>query len=201
MIHLIAKIPKKVYVAVSGGQDSMAALDFLSRKHDVTVLHFNHSTKHAQEAEDTVVKFCLSRNIDFKIGRLNERIGRGRSKEDFWREKRYNFFESVTSDDDVIVTCHHLDDVVETWLFTSLHGNSRIIPCRRERYLRPFLTTKKEVFVSWCERHDVPYAKDPSNNNTEFRRNYIRHCLMPHALKINPGLSKVLKRKVEQSIW
>ncbi len=41
MIHVTGKIPRRVAVAVSGGIDSMAALDFLRRSHKVVVLHYN----------------------------------------------------------------------------------------------------------------------------------------------------------------
>ena len=51
MIKVQSKLPKKLYLACSGGVDSMAALDFLRRKHDIKVLHFNHGTAHGDLAE------------------------------------------------------------------------------------------------------------------------------------------------------
>jgi tRNA(Ile)-lysidine synthase TilS/MesJ len=42
----------------------------------------------------------------------------------------------------------------------------------------------------------VPWVEDDSNTDTCYTRNYIRHELMPHALEVNPGLHKVVKKKV-----
>ena len=63
MIRLSMKLPRKIAIAVSGGPDSMAALDFLSKNKDLTVLHFNHGTSHAKQAEYIVRDYCKSRNI------------------------------------------------------------------------------------------------------------------------------------------
>ena len=194
------KLPDKIAIAVSGGADSMAALDFLSRRKDVVALHYNHGTDHADYAEETVLNFCKKRDIDLLTGRLLDPIPKGSSKEDFWRKSRYEFFETIALTPAYtnvpIVTCHHLDDLVETWLFTSLHGDSRMIPSKRGRYLRPLLCTRKAVLEDWCDRKEVPFVSDPSNLDMSYMRNYIRHELVPRALRVNPGLPKVLRKKV-----
>ena len=192
------KLPDHIAVAVSGGPDSMAALDFLSRKKDVLALHFNHKTQDSDMAEHLVSDYCASRNIPLAIGELQVERPLNMSREDFWRKQRYQFFDWASQDLSVI-TCHHLDDVMETWLFTSLHGDPRLIPSQRGRYLRPFLGTRKAVFEEWCDRKDVPYVIDPSNRDISYMRNYIRHELMPKALRINPGFAKVLRKKIKKS--
>jgi tRNA(Ile)-lysidine synthase len=48
----------------------------------------------------------------------------------------------------------------------------------------------------WAELNGVPWIEDDSNLDTCYTRNYIRHELMPHALKVNPGLHKVVAKKV-----
>ncbi len=195
MIRLSMKLPQKLAIAVSGGSDSMAALSFLSKKKDLTVLHFNHGTEHADKAEKVVLKYCSENNIKCTHGRLSVAPPSGVSREDFWRRARYRFFEQ-NSGSLPVVTCHHLDDVVETWLFTSLHGDPMLIPSKRGRYLRPFLITRKTVLEDWCEDKDIPSVYDPSNSDLSFMRNYIRHEIVPKALRVNPGLPKVLKKKI-----
>ena len=203
MIRLNESVPRDIAICVSGGCDSMAALHFLSARRNVTVIHFNHGTDHAQDAEGFVRDYCTENDIELLVGRMenNSQAPAGRSLEDFWREKRYDFFETVALTpkykDIPFITCHHLDDVVETWLFTSLHGGGRLIPSRRGRYLRPFLATRKAVLEDWCARHHVPYIADPSNNDTRFMRNYIRHELLPKALRVNPGIFKVMRKKIK----
>jgi tRNA(Ile)-lysidine synthase TilS/MesJ len=63
MIHITEEIPRKVAVAVSGGIDSMGALDFLRRSHEVVALHFNHGTPYAPDAEKHVRYYCDENNI------------------------------------------------------------------------------------------------------------------------------------------
>lgn len=179
----------------------MAALHFLSRRRDVIAVHFNHGTSHSNEAERLVKKYCEQQEIELLTGKIHGSRPSNRSWEDFWREQRYDFFEKVALTPSYkelpFITCHHLNDVVETWLFTSLHGQGRLIPSRRGRYLRPFLGTRKAVLEDWCERHEVPYTEDPSNNDIRFMRNYIRHELLPKALQVNPGIFKVMRKKIK----
>ena len=196
MIRLCNKLPQKFCIAVSGGIDSMAALDFLSNgKRDIVVLHYNHNTLHSDKAENLVKDYCSFKNINFISSKLTTVRPKGHSKEDFWRRERYKFFEQSCNNLPVI-TCHHLDDLVETWIFTSLHGDSKLIPAQRGRYLRPFLLTRKAIFEDWCDRKNVPYAVDPSNEDTAYMRNYIWHEIVSKALVVNPGLPKVLRKKV-----
>jgi tRNA(Ile)-lysidine synthase len=196
LFKLCVKIPENICVAVSGGADSMAALDFLSQgRRKIMALHYNHSTPFSNKAQKVVEEYCEEKNIPLKISKLELSIPKGQSKEDFWRKSRYNFFESNCNNLPVI-TCHHLDDLVETWIFTSLHGESKLIPVLRGRYIRPFLLTRKAVFEDWCDRKNVPYVFDPSNDDISYMRNYIRHELVPKVSIVNPGLAKVLRKKV-----
>lgn len=199
MIRMSYKVPKDIFVATSGGCDSMAVIDFLRQSRNVTAIHYNHGTDFADEAEALVTSYCEQYKIPLIVDYLDDTPDKGVSLEDFWRKARYGFFEEVHDGVTPIITCHHLDDVAETWLFTSLNGNPRLIPSRRDFYMRPFLETRKAIFEDWCNRKNVPYIEDPSNENTRFTRNYIRHELMPRALRVNPGLHKVLRKKVQDA--
>ena len=194
LIKMQGRLPRRIGVAVSGGLDSMAILDFLRRNHSVQVLHYHHGTAHGDDAKAFVTRFCKENSLDYKTDMCKQSPPLGRSREDFWREKRYEFFEKFNNHP--IVTCHHLDDCVETWLFTSLNGESKIIPYRRNHVVRPFRKTRKRDLELWAHMYNVPYVKDPSNNDLSFRRNYIRHKLMPHALEVNPGLHKMISKRV-----
>ena len=192
------KIPSRVAIAVSGGVDSMAVLDFLRRSRDVTVLHYNHGTgQYADLAQNLVASYCFREGITLIVGRNREKMPKGVSAEAWWRDKRYEWFDSLDEARDLpIVTAHHLDDVVENWIFTSLNGNPFLIPSRRDRFIRPFLSTEKKAFISWCNRKDVPFLLDPSNLENKHRRNYIRNVMMPHVEEINPGIRKTIMKKV-----
>ena len=99
MIKLQGKLPKKISVAVSGGVDSMVALDFLKKKHEVTVLHYNHGTAHGMEAENFVTDYCRKNALNFITDNVNETVPPGRSREDWWRDKRYKFFDKFNDYD------------------------------------------------------------------------------------------------------
>lgn len=198
MIHITGKIPRQVAIAVSGGIDSMGALDFLRRAHDVVVLHYNHGTPYAPKAEALVRAYCIEHKLTIVIGRCEEEMPAGVSKEAWWRDQRYKFFTEAT--DLPIITAHHLDDQVENYLFTALNGKPFLIPHKRDQFIRPFITTEKTDFTLWCVRKGVPTIDDPSNEDTKYRRNYIRHTLMPHVLNINPGIKKVIRKKVLDSL-
>tara|TARA_Y100001970_G_scaffold293391_1_gene439886 strand:+ start:677 stop:1279 length:603 start_codon:yes stop_codon:yes gene_type:complete len=196
MIHLLGKLPRKIGIAVSGGPDSMACLDFLSRQHDVTAIFFNHGTQCSNDSEKIVKDFCQKKDIYLSVGTISRPKNKKESDELYWRDERYKYFDTFNIP---IITCHHLDDIAEWWIFTSLHGDPKLIPYERGKYLRPFLTNRKNTFLDWCKRKNIEYYNDPSNRNPIYRRSYIRYDVIPSLLKINPGLHKVLKRKVIES--
>jgi tRNA(Ile)-lysidine synthase len=202
MIKLQGKLPRSVYVGCSGGADSMAVVDFLSRSHDVEVIFYHHGSEHDNAAQQMVYDYCHKKNIECILGGMNkdDTIKPGMSKEDFWRWKRYRFFEQFARPETPVITCHHLDDCAETWIWSSLNGNPSIIPYRRNNVIRPFRLNRKKDLELWAQLQGVPYINDPTNADTVFTRNYIRHELMPHALRVNPGLHKVIKKKVLQDV-
>jgi len=85
---------------------------------------------------------------------------------------------------------------VETWIWSSLNGTAKIIPYRRGNVVRPFRSTRKRDLQLWAHLNNVPYVEDDSNLDTCYTRNYIRHEMMPHVLKVNPGIHKTIKKKI-----
>ena len=193
MIIRTVPLPKSITIACSGGVDSMAVVDFLSRKHDVTIAHFNHGTQHGKKAAEFVAQYCNDNNLPMIVGHCLTEKEKEQSMEEYWRNERYRFLKGLGP----VITCHHLDDCVETYIGSSLHGTPKVIPLTRNNVLRPFLTTRKQDFVYWCESHNVPWIEDESNKNSRYTRNYIRNELMPHALHVNPGLHTLVKKIVE----
>lgn len=194
MIKSLFNLPNKVTVALSGGVDSVAITDFLSKHRDVECAFFHHGTENSERALEFVTKFCSNRNIKLLTKHIHTDKSKDQSKEEYWRVERYKFLESIPS---VVITAHNLDDCVETYLFGAIHGTPKTIPSVRNNIVRPFLTTKKSEFISWCTRKEISWCEDTSNMDTEYMRNYIRHNIIPHALHVNPGLHKVVKKIVE----
>ena len=193
MIIRTVPLPKSITIACSGGVDSMAVVDFLSRKHDVTIAHFNHGTQHGKKAAEFVAQYCNDNNLPMIVGHCLTEKEKEQSMEEYWRNERYRFLKGLGP----VITCHHLDDCVETYIWSSLHGTPKVIPLTRNNVIRPFLTTRKQEFIYWCESHNVPWIEDESNKNTRYTRNYVRNEMMPHVLKVNPGIHTLVKKIVE----
>jgi tRNA(Ile)-lysidine synthase len=78
-----------------------------------------------------------------------------------------------------------------------MHGQGKIIPYRHHNVIRPFRLTRKRDLEMWANLNSVEYLEDDSNKDTCYTRNYIRHEMMPHVLRVNPGIHKVIAKKVK----
>ena len=192
MIKLLGKLPWQFTLAVSGGCDSMAALDFFHRgKKDFNVLHVNHGTPHAADAQQLVQSECdlIGRNL--RVEKVIRTRDLEESWEEFWRNERYRIFREIEGP---VITCHNLDDAVEWWVYTSMHGQPRLIPKRNGNVSRPFLLTPKKELQKWCHDHEVCFCDDPSNWDERYMRSIVRHQIVPLGKQVNPGLEKVVKK-------
>lgn len=198
MIKLLKKVPQKIILACSGGVDSMAALDFLNNgKREIVVVNVNHLTEFGNLANKFVEDYCKSNNLKFISRDINPDKPKEYSLEEYWRIERYKIFEEIHNIYGFpVVTVHHLNDAVETWVFSSINGNPKLIPHERDYFIRPFLLTPKKNLQNWVKRKNVPFLEDQSNLNTKFVRNRIRRNIIPEILKINPGIEKVIKKKI-----
>mgnify|MGYP003135794247 FL=1 len=195
MIRIIEKIPHNVVVACSGGVDSMVIAHFLQQgRRNIRLAYFNHDTSHSKQAQDFVENYANDNSLDLFIGKVKGTKGK-RSMEEFWRDERYSFFNRINTK--FLITCHHLDDAVETWVMSAMHGRCKLIPYKRgENIFRPFLMTSKKSIKEYADRKEVEWVEDPTNVRTEYIRNHIRHSLMPGILKVNPGIRTMIRKKL-----
>jgi len=202
MLKILGKIPScHFHIACSGGPDSMTLVDYIRHwpKNSFDILHFNHGTKYCDEAESFVKEYCEKKNIKCYVGYINGKKPKNQSTEEFWRIQRYNFLSMFSSEP--ILMAHHLNDVIETWVMTSMCGNPKLIPYNNKRYniFRPFLCVPKSQIEDWIVRHNLSYVTDGSNFDLKIKRNYVRHKIMEHIYHINPGIEKTIKKLVIQS--
>lgn len=195
-IKLLGKIPNKICVALSGGVDSVVAADFLDRAKTVSAAFFHHGTETSELAMQFVKSLCEKRSWVLNVGYIKGSKPKDQSQEEWWRNQRYAFLDSINMP---IITAHHLDDCIETWLWSSCHGQSKVIPYRRNHVIRPFLLTEKRILINWAKNHQLAWIEDTSNKDTKFMRNRIRMEMIPIALKVNPGLAKVVARQVKNN--
>lgn len=204
MIHQLYNFPrtKPFALACSGGVDSMAIASFYQKGgKNFTLAYFHHGTPQADEMRLVVEEFAEKHGIPIDIGFLTKEKDPKQSPEEFFRNERYGWLCSLGQD---IITCHHLGDSVENWIFSSLHGNPKLIAsCSMLSFngvnatvYRPFLTNTKQSLQDWCIRNKVKWCEDLSNQDIKYPRNFIRHQLLEQCLKVNPGLINTIRRKI-----
>lgn len=179
----------------------MSALHFLrkpSKKGLLGVVHVNHGTPHAQKAEKFVKSFCKMTRLAVMLYRVPGEPPNGESKECWWRDRRYSCFNAILGKAPIILA-HNFDDCLEEYLMcTMVRGYRGTIPYSHGRCIRPFRLWKRKDIEEYAERHSVMFIEDPSNRDVQYKRNYIRTRIVPHALNINPGLYKIVKRVIEE---
>lgn len=196
MLRFIGDIPHNITIAVSGGADSMAALDFLQRgPREVSVIHIDHGTTFGSAARHLVERYCLENALSLDIHSIDSELPQGISIEEFWRNARYKAFSKCKNE---VITAHHANDSLEWWFMTAAHGQPRLIPYRNKNVIRPFLLTTHEDFLSWCDRHSVPYLDDPGNKDTKYTRSLVRNEIIPLMSEVNPGLIKMIRKKIKK---
>lgn len=180
-------------VACSGGADSMAALAFFVKGgYKPTVLHVNHQTGN-DDAHMMVERFAADHGLEFRSKFIDKNRPKGESWEEYWRNGRLEFFHEFNGP---VITGHNLDDAMETWVFSSMHGNPTIIPYQNINVFRPFLLNRKKDMYAYARKHKIKWEEDESNEDVTYPRNYIRHHLIPDIeMHLNKGLDKVIKKK------
>lgn len=193
MIRLLHKIPRKINLAFSGGIDSLAAAHFLSKNHEIHLMHFHHGNDYSDWMADECVSRAKELGLSITVGKIDmSGYSSKQSIEDYWRRQRYSF---LRKSGERFITCHHLDDAAETYVFSSLHGTPKLIPSYDAQVIRPFIVTEKKDLTAYAESRKLVPVIDPSNADDSMMRNYIRKHIMPHAYHVNPGLNKVIRKK------
>lgn len=187
------KEDSKIVIACSGGPDSMAILSIfnnLKKELNLTLIcaHVNHNMRIESDNEaKKVEKFCKINNIEFEYFKIMEY-----KKENFHhqaRKIRYDFFEKVIAkyNASYLVTAHHGDDLIETILMrigrgSTLKGYKGFdLISKKDNYdiFRPFIYKTKSEIENYAISNNIPYDIDNSNNEDHYKRNRIRHNVLP----------------------
>jgi tRNA(Ile)-lysidine synthase len=192
------KISGSVLAAVSGGADSVAMLHML-RGGKVTVAHYNHGLRAAADEDEAFVRsLCGQWEVPFVSER--GKVPKGAGVEAAAREMRYDFLERVREEQglDTIATAHTADDNVETVLLNLTRGAGLSglcgIPEKRGKIVRPILHLSRDKVIQYLTERDIPWREDGSNRDTVYRRNYIRHEVVPALKQVNPALTEAVSR-------
>ncbi len=210
-------------VAISGGCDSLALLHLLSELRpflfkNIMAAHVNYGLrgKDSRADEALVRKLCVQWNVPLKVLRLTgfkKRVNAQKlSLQDEARRVRYDFFAKLTQKEKAwgVAVAHHLEDQAETILDRFLRGAGakglsglrsfqalRFSFEKPLRVWRPFLAYTKEDLKAYLRSRDIPWREDRSNQKLDYRRNQIRHQVVPFLQKWNPQLVETLARTGE----
>jgi tRNA(Ile)-lysidine synthase len=127
-------------------------------------------------------------------------VSGGKSIEATARNLRYAFLERERAKRklDFIATAHNADDNVETVLLNLTRGAGLTglcgIPYQRGKIVRPVLHLSRDEIMEYLKGRGIPHRDDESNLDRIFRRNYIRHEVVPSLKQINPSLAEAVTR-------
>lgn len=193
LTHCLDSIPPSVktcVLAFSGGLDSCVLLHLLANSrffHIIKLWHVNHGLQIEAEA---MAQFCQQQakiyNLELKLSHLNLQNTES-NIEAIARTARYALFEKGLMPNDCLLTAHHMDDQVETFLLNVLRGSGsaglRGIATQKQigqvPLIRPMLRFKRETLLDYAKQHNLEWFEDPSNSSVQFNRNYIRHQVTP----------------------
>lgn len=192
----------RLLLACSGGLDS-TVLAYLLREggFDLAIAHVNFQLRGEEsEADEAFVREVAQLlNVEYFVTRFataKEATERGESIQMAARRLRYDWLETVREQAgfDYIVTAHHNDDRIETFLLHFLRGTGlrglSSIPATEGVLRRPLLFTDREALAAYAEEEAIPYREDSSNATDDYDRNYLRHHVLPHLRSLEPGLTK-----------
>ncbi|MCP4952620.1 MAG: tRNA lysidine(34) synthetase TilS [Proteobacteria bacterium] len=197
----------EINVAFSGGIDSSVLLDICANLRGrlpcpVYALHVNHGwSSDSDKWELSCRRQAEALKIHFKSIRLVEQ-SRSKPSESIARENRYRWFSQVSRSNAIVLTAHHADDQLETFLFRLLRGASVSgLGGMREdqllygmRVIRPMLKVTRDEIYAYAENHNVKYLQDSSNDNDAYDRNYIRNQVIPSIERRWPQTRSVVLR-------
>lgn len=204
---------KTIIVGFSGGYDSMCLLDILSKIKEqeefwdlnVIAAHFNHNWRGEESLKEQEVcrLFASSRGMEFYTKIAPPTL---KKTENDARIARYEFFEEAYDefDADAVFTAHNKDDNAETVLYRVIKGTGLVglkgISEKRNCFYRPLLKTTRKEIMAYCEENNLSPNQDSSNNDTSYRRNYIRLNVIPALEKINSAVKESLNTLAEVSV-
>src|SRR5262245_58626390 len=196
----------KLTLALSGGVDSVTALDILAqlaRSHPFALdcLHVNHRISPnagawARFARASARRYglkCTVRTVDIAPDRQLGLEGAARAA-------RYAAFARVRAD--FLVLAQHRDDQAETVLLqlvrgAGLAGLSGMAPVRAAAgptLLRPLLGAARAEIERYARGRGLEWVEDESNADERRARNLVRRRVMPLLVELNAAAAANLAR-------
>lgn len=186
----------RVLAAVSSGADSMALLYWLRElDRDFVVGHVNHDlhelrSGECERDESFVREKCAALGVEFRAQTVDLPRKNGHVNELVAREARYDALLEIARENNcnLIATAHTASDGLETALLHLLRGAAPggwlgIAPLRalsdEIQLVRPFWRLPRGATREFLRKSGWDWREDASNLDTLFRRNRLRHEVLP----------------------
>ncbi len=190
----------RILLAISGGLDSVV-LAHLCQKLDLKVsfAHCNFNLRGAESDADEKFVLELSEDLELEIFIKSFETEvyakqEGISIQMAARELRYNWFSELAEQlhFDYILTAHHADDNLETFLINLTRGTGLEglmgIPEVSDKIVRPLLPFSRETMEIYAIAEQIKWQEDSTNASTKYLRNKLRHDIIPILKQMNPQL-------------
>lgn len=192
---------KKLLIAISGGVDSVVLTHLVNtlEKTHISLAHCNFKLREEESDLDEQFVIQLGNQLHLKTFTTQFDTEKIATKQKLSiqlaaRKLRYNWFDELVKKHsfDHILTAHHADDNLETFLInftrgTGLEGLTGI-PTVNKNIIRPLLTFSREEIIHYAKENSILWREDTSNTSTKYLRNKIRHTIIPVLKELNPSL-------------
>lgn len=206
--HALIEKGDRVLLAVSGGVDSMVLLNlFKQSDFPFAVAHCNFQLRgKASDKDESLVKsFCLESDIPFYAKRFETKAyahDNGVSTQMAARDLRFDWFNELCLEFEYskVALAHHRDDSIETFFLNLTRGTSlrglRGIQAKNGNLIRPLLSFSKDELIEFANSERVRWREDASNQEVYYKRNLIRHELLPILRQLNPDFEVVMEENL-----
>lgn len=208
---------KKLLLAVSGGIDSMVLVHLCHQSQlDFAVAHCNFQLRGDESNEDEafVKSYAANLQVPIFIEQFDTKAFAEQQKMSIQvvaRNLRYEWFYSLLANHnfDYILTAHHLDDSLETFLINFTRGSGieglTGIPEQNDKIVRPLLIFSRKEIEAYAVDNQISWREDSSNASDKYLRNKLRHDVIPVLKELNPSLlasfeNTILHLKQTQSL-
>ena len=197
---------ERVLLMLSGGADSMALLDLVGAIDQrlglgltLCALHVDYATRGPASARDRhiVTDACRALGVPLHVVRL-ARKPEGAAFQERARALRYDAAREIVArgEADIAATAHNRDDQAETVLYRLVKyaapSSLRAMRPREDGLARPLLCLGAAELRAYCRELGIVYGDDESNAATDYRRNLLRHEVLPVLETINPRVAETL---------
>lgn len=190
---------------LSGGRDSTCLLDIAVRllsPDPVTALHVNYGLRDdSDEDEAHCAALCERLGVRLEVERPRRPEGPG-NLQAWARDARYAAAARLALPEGAAIAAGHTaDDQVETILYRLASSPSRraLLGMRRRdgSLVRPLLDFTRERTTAYCEERGLAWRDDPTNAESGYARNRVRHGLALALAEIHPAAARNVLRTAE----